>query len=243
MTDSSFVSPNLPNQENPKVAREDNKRAMFILPNPKLWVFIGILLAGLIILTVFMILKAVSIPKTGPTDVPITSPNPGSAAASNIKPKTEPSSAWGGVATVSGVTVRYPLDSFVTTTPTTLNLGLDKNKKFTDQETLGIEVYQNPDIRYAKNPIKDFTDSLYQKNSTASGTKRMITKPIEILINGVTGYEYYLESSGFLSAQTKFESITGKNRVIQFYKNNKHYIIFSSLDSQMEQVLKTLEIH
>lgn len=87
----------------------------------------------------------------------------------------------------------------------------------------------------------DHPDNLYQKNPSSSATLKMITKPIEILIGGVEGFEYYFEGESFAGFETTYPVDKTKHRVIQFDKGSKAFVIFSNLNPASEQILNTIK--
>lgn len=93
-----------------------------------------------------------------------------------------------------------------------------------------------------------------KKNTSASSDKqlylinsenpniRMITKPIDILIGGFKGYEFYLEGSEVKGYFGSSSFKKGKIRIIEFSTNDKHYVLIGSLDPQIETILSTITI-
>lgn len=69
---------------------------------------------------------------------------------------------------------------------------------------------------------------------------RIITKPIDILIGGFKGYEFYLEGSEVKGYFGSSSFKKGKIRIIEFSTNDKHYVLIGSLDPQVETILSTL---
>lgn len=82
-----------------------------------------------------------------------------------------------------------------------------------------------------------------QKNASSSANQKILTRPISILFAGNRGYEWYLESSRFFGNYTNFTSRPGRNRVIQFEKGDKLYIIFTTFDDSGEQLLSTFRLN
>ena len=100
---------------------------------------------------------------------------------------------------------------------------LDPQKEATQQAGLAIEVSKGVDISQ-KEYLKSLTDP----------KKRLITKPIDILIGGNKGYEFYFEET--------YDSKAIKIRVIEFSTETKHYVLSAPLDSQSETILSTLNL-
>ncbi len=113
-----------------------------------------------------------------------------------------------------------------------LELRLDPQKEASAQGVLVIEVKDK------NTPSGD--QQIYLFNLATPTTKTVITKPIDILIGGNKGYEFYLESSGIKGFLSSYQSILGKNRVIQFSKEGKDYLIFSPMEDPFQLILNTL---
>jgi len=144
---------------------------------------------------------------------------------------------WTQLTNANGFKIKYPPGSIISpnlpqaTTSATLQIASDKS-------TLAVEVVSR------KEPLKELVNLLREKNATTSaGVKvnKVLTKPISILYGGNEGYEWYLESDGLNGFTSVYHTRMGKNRVIQFNKNNKHYLIFSSFNDQGEQLLSTFK--
>lgn len=151
----------------------------------------------------------------------------------------DPTAKWTTLTNINGFKIKYPPGSQLN--PALPQASSSASLHITsDQSTLAIEVTDQ------KKTLKETLDLIRQKNATSSAhiqINKIITKPISILIGGIEGYEWYLESNGLTGITTTFTSGLGKNRVIEFYKNNKHYLIFSTLDERGEQLLSTIYLN
>lgn len=177
---------------------------------------------------------------SNPTPVPV---------ASVLPTPTDPTQNWQSFKSIYNYSFKYPQGKVVSnlskketdaSTSAAVSLLFDPNQKESSQSAFSVTVSDKRPPFLSNLSLKEIVDLNYQLNSTSSATRRMITKPIPILFAGNEGYEYYLESSEYLSLVGISRAKMGKNRVTIFESNNKIYTIFGSLDLEIERVLNSL---
>lgn len=238
-----------------------NKPWLWLTASPtRIMGLILLTLALVLLLALMVLVSQKSAKKKVEISTPQASPiqNPQNKFSSSPSAIPDPTKDWKTHIHPDGFSFKFPLGADVVGL---LNEGLGRGSDIysprvrmvlvpdqpsADQPALVVDVI-NKDEPAFKLKDKIFGKSLkevanldYQMTATSSATIKMITKPIEILISGNKGYEYYFEGSGYKGLTKKHLVKTGKNRVIIFERNNKFFIIFASLDEKIEQVLSTL---
>lgn len=211
-----------------------NKPWQWLMSSPTRMVGLVLLVLALVLLLALMVLvsqkspkkkAAISTPQSSPTILPTSIP--------------DPTANWTTLTNTNGYKIKYPPGSQLI--PTLPQASSSATLQITsDQSTIAIEVADQ------KKTLKETVDLIRQKNATSSVSikiNKVITKPISILIGGNEGYEWYLESNGLVGISSTYPSRLGKNRVVEFDKNNKHYLIFSTLEQKGEQLLSTLYLN
>lgn len=210
---------------------------------------VGLILLVLALVLMLSLLVLVSSKK--PTSKPETNIPQATPTTQNIlsSPLPDPTKDWETLSKIPEFTIKYPKDSKIRLYPqdypdlakqvmvkgSFVQIALPKPAEASKSSTLVIEV--TPPATGSASPAS------YERNSINSKTnhvKTNITKPIEILIGGNKGYEYYIESKGFAGFLDFYNATPGKYRVIDFIKEGKQYLIFNSLNQQTEQILNTL---
>lgn len=205
----------------------------------------GIFLLGLafvLILSLIVLITSQNSPKKEETTtIPETDSDQVSQLTQPFLPSPTPDQTtnWETLKNTNGFTIKYPEGSKLTPSlpQATQSAGLQVTS---DESTIAVEVTAK------KASLNEAVNSLREKNSTSSANikvNKILTKPISILYGGNEGYEWYLESNGLNATITIFLSKMGKNRVIQFEKNNKHYLIFTSFNDIGEQLLSTFSLN
>lgn len=232
---------------------DTNKPWQWLMSSPTRMVGLTLLVLALVLLLALMVLVSqkspkkkveVNIPQPSPTILPTLLPDPTKDWKTHIHPdgfsfKFPPRAKVVGLLNEDlgrGSDIYSPRVRVV----------LVPDQPSEDQPALVVDVidkkepaYKLKDKIFGKS-LKEVVDLDYQMVSTSSATIKMITKPIEILIGGNKGYEYYFEGSEYRGLTKKYLIKKGKNRVINFERNNNFFIIFASLDDRIEQVLSTL---
>lgn len=159
-------------------------------------------------------------------------------------PTPDITTSWNTFTNNNGISVKYPKDGKVlpdlkvAASASSLQIVPDANKQPSQQSTLGTEVLSGKDTLITGKTLLAVVDLVRSKNSTV----KILTKPIGILFGGNKGYEWYFTGSTFNGIASSFISKEGKHRVIQFEKDNKHFIILSTFDDQGERLLSTFKL-
>lgn len=195
-----------------------------------------LVLAVVLLLTLMVLVSSkstkkkveISIPQASPTILPTLLP--------------DPTQNWLTLTNTNGYKVKYPSEAVITTSfnkeasrAASVRIVTNPSEKIPNlQNAVGIEVMHKDtggSIPGLGNSLKEVTDKQFLSDQSPNTTKA-ITKPIEILIAGNQGYEYYLEKYP--------QGKPVKVRVIIFEYKNKYFIITATLDTQTELVLNTL---
>lgn len=169
-----------------------------------------------------------TIPQASPTtdqssqisQIPVPSPTP------------DLTKDWQSIQNSNGFKLKYPAKAKILPSLQEATSSSHVQLIATDSATLIVEV------SVKDKPLLDIVNLIRDKNKD----QNILTKPISILIAGYEGYEWYFKGDKFTTL-TQFLSIKdAKNRVIQFNKNNTHYIILSTFDDMGEQLLSTFRL-
>lgn len=174
----------------------------------------------------------INLPEPSPV-VPV-SPNDISSLTSSESSDT---ANWNNLINDNGFTFKYPKEATFSgyTLTATSSAAVQVN---IGESVLGIETLD----KISSLSLETVVELVRQKNASSSATQKILTKPISILFAGNKGYEWYLESSKFYGNYTNFTSRPGKNRVVQFKKGDKSYIIFTTFDGGGDQLLSTFRL-
>ncbi|MBI2018315.1 hypothetical protein HYS96_01275 [Candidatus Daviesbacteria bacterium] len=210
----------------------------------------GIILLGLsfvLFLALMVIISQKNISKKTVSNTPY--PSPAAQLKQNIlsplpSPKPDVTLNWTVLTNIYGFQIKYPSGSKLT--PVLPQAYSSATLQITSAaSTLALDIVDKNNPIIKGKSLKEIVDLIREKNATSSANitvKKVLTKPILILYGGNEGYEWYLESSGLIGLDATYTSKLGKNRIIEFDKNNKHYLIFTSFDDLGEQLLSTLNI-
>lgn len=170
-----------------------------------------------------------TIPQAGPTtsqpaqisQIPISSPTP------------DLTKDWQSIQNSNGFKLKYPAKAKVLPSLSEATSSSRIQVIATDSATLTVEV------SVTDKPLLDIVNLIRDKNKD----QQILTKPISILIAGYEGYEWYFKGNKFTTTTQTFSVKDAKNRVIQFNKNNTHYIILSTFYNIGEQLLSTFRLN
>lgn len=166
--------------------------------------------------------------------------------ASPVFPTPTPdiTGSWNTIINDNGVSIKYPIegkiipDEKTATSASSFQIVPVANKPASEQSVLGVEVISKTDSMIAGKSLLEIVNLVREKNTGS----QILTKPISILFGGNDGYEWYLKGSTFTGIKNSFTAKESKQRVIQFDKEGKHYIIFSTFDDVGEQLLSTFRL-
>jgi len=192
----------------------------------------GVFLLGMAFVLILGLIALITSQKPVRSKKEITIPQP------TPSPTLDQNSTWTEISNSNGFKLKY-------STGSTLNPTLPQATQSASLQITSINSTLAVEVTDKKQSLKEAVERLREKNATSSAdikVNKILTKPISILYGGNEGYEWYLESNGLAGLNLTFSSRLGKNRVIQFEKGNKHYLIFSSFDKEGEQILSTLRL-
>lgn len=161
---------------------------------------------------------AATIPQS--SQIPIPSPTP------------DLTKDWQSIDNINGFKVKYPAKSTILPSLSEATSSSRIQIIATGSATLAVEVLTKD------KPLLDIVNLIRDKNKD----QQILTKPISILIAGYEGYEWYFQGDKFTTLTQTLSVKDSKNRVIQFNKNNTHYIILSTFDDTGEQLLSTIRL-
>lgn len=191
-----------------------------------------VLLLGLVVI----VTSQKSTKKKVETTIPQTSPAAGQPAQISQIPLPSPApdltKNWQSIDNINGFKLKYPPKSKILPSLNEAASSSHIQIIATDSATLTVWV------SVKDKPLLDVVNLIRDKNKD----QNILTKPISILYGGYEGYEWYFKGDKFTSLTQTLSIKDGKNRVIQFNKNNTHYIILSTFDDTGEQLLSTLRL-
>lgn len=198
-------------------------------------------LAFVLLLALMVIISQRPVKKEGGTNIPqansIVQPPQNNLPSLPPIPKPAPvdTKNWNNLVNNNGFSFKYPkeatLSGYVGTATASATIQIN-----TGESVLGVEIFDKiPSLS-----VEKAVELTRAKNASSSATQKILTKPIAILFAGNKGYEWYLESSKFYGTSVTFNSRQGRNRVVQFEKGDKSYILFTTFDDIGEQLLSTL---
>lgn len=160
------------------------------------------------------------------TQIPIPSPTP------------DLTKDWQSIQNINGFKIKYPAKSKILPSLTEATSSSYLQIIATDSATLAVEVLDknNPSIK--DKSLLDIVNLIRDKNKD----QQILTRPISILYGGNVGYEWYFKGDKFTTLTQTISTLDGKNRVIEFDKGNKHYLIFSSFNDSGEELLSTFRL-
>lgn len=145
---------------------------------------------------------------------------------------------WQSIQNSNGFKFKYPPKSKILPSLSEATSSSRIQVIATDSATLAVEVLDKNNPSVKDKPLLDIVNLIRDTNKD----QQILTKPISILIAGYEGYEWYFTGDKFITITQTLSVKDAKNRVIQFDKNNMHYIILSTFDDMGEQLLSTLNI-
>ncbi len=208
-----------------------------------------LVLALMLLLGLMVIISQKSTKKTTPANIPQANLN-SQSKLSTQSPLPDPTKDW-QLVSKKDFSLKIPPNA-MTVSKENINgasnsafLRVILDPKEATQTAVLIEVTQkNPPLQIIPDPPPagiDLSKQAYILNLNNPNIK-IITKPIDILIGGFKGYEFYLEGSEVKGYFGSSSFKKGKIRIIEFSTNDKHYVLISSLDSQIETILSTITI-
>lgn len=189
-----------------------------------------VLLLGLVVIVTSQKSTKKKVEATIPQASP-TASQPGSISQIPFpSPTSDLTKDWQSIQNNNGFKFKYPPKSKVLPSLNEATSSSHIQVVATDSATLAVWVSAKD------KPLLDTVNLLRDKNKD----QNILTKPISILIAGYEGYEWYFKGDKFTTPTQTLPIKEGKNRVIQFNKNNTHYIVLSTFDDTGEQLLSTL---